>query len=277
VDAVLNTVDVMPALALTWSFDEWLSLPIQLRAAGSKTVSRPEMRELSPAVFVDVTGGRSRFGNPDVKPAGIWHGDLRAEWYPFDGDMLAVGVFGKIFSDPIETVITAGADQSITVQNAPSARLIGVEAEVKKGFGFIHAVLAPLSVGINGALISSHVDLPAKGIHTSKERALEGQSPWIGNLQVAWDDDDLGTHAALLYNATGPRIVEVGVLGAPDVYEQGQHQLDLMLGQRVWGGLTIAVRGSNLLDIPQLRTQGSRVTERVWRGRAASVTLSFAL
>jgi outer membrane receptor protein involved in Fe transport len=273
VDAVLDTLDVLPALSLTWAFVD----AMQLRGAVSRTVSRPEMRELSPAVFTDVTGGRSRFGNPEVKPAAITHADLRYEWYPAAGEVVGVGLFGKHFQDPIETVITSGADQSITVANADSALSVGLELEARKTLGFVHPWLAPLSVGGNGALIHSQVALPKDGIHTSKERALEGQSPWVGNAQIAWDDDDLGTHAAVLYNLVGPRIVEVGVLGAPDVIEDAQHQLDVVLSQELAWGFTMSVRGTNLMDLPSTRTQGGITVERTPLGRAVFLSLSWKL
>lgn len=271
--ATLDTVDVLPALSLTWAF----ARDMQLRAAGALTVSRPELRELSPAVFTDVTGGRSRYGNPALQPGSIAHLDTRFEWYLSPTDSLSVAGFAKRFTSPIETVVTAGADQAITWENADSALNLGLELEARVGLGKLHPILDDLSVGGNGALIWSQVTLPEDGIQTSRERPLEGQSPWVANVQLGWDREAWGTSATLLYNVFGPRIREVGVLGAPDVYEQPFHQLDLVVGQALPWGLSLSLKAQNLLAPPVVVTQGGEVIERVERGQTFSASLGVKL
>ena len=97
---------------------------MQLRAAGSLTVARPEKHAPTPAIYTDVTGGRSRFGNPELQPTSIAHLDLRWEWYPSSAsptDLISVAAFAKHFDRPVETVITSGADMAVTYANAPRA------------------------------------------------------------------------------------------------------------------------------------------------------------
>ncbi len=272
--ASVDTVDVLPALGVTWGFVD----DMQLRAAASMTVARPELRELSPAIYTDVTGGRSRFGNPDLTPASIAHVDLRWEWYPSAAsatDLVSVAAFAKHFEHPVETVITSGADMAITYANAESADDVGLEAEARLGFGALHPWLAPLSVGGNGALIWSAVHLPAQGTATSRERALEGQSPWVANASVSWNDEVLGVSATLLSNVFGPRIREVGALGAPDVIEEPFHQLDLVLGFELPANVKLSLKAQNLLDGPARMTQGGTVIEELTRGRAVSAGCSW--
>lgn len=274
--ATFDTVDALPSLGLSWGFVE----DMQLRAAGSLTVARPEMRELSPAIYTDVTGGRSRFGNPELQPTSIAHLDLRWEWYPSSAsptDLISVAAFAKHFDRPVETVITSGADMAVTYANAPSADLVGLEAEARFGFGVLHPWLAPLHAGGNGALIASRVEVPAEGTATSRERALEGQSPWVANASLGYDDEETGASAMALYNVFGPRIREVGALGAPDVIEQPFHQLDLVLGWRLPGGFALSAKAQNLIDAPAVMTQGDTVIEQTTRGRAFSVSASWKL
>lgn len=274
--ATFETVDVLPALALSWGFAD----DMQVRAAGSLTVARPEMRELSPAIYTDVTGGRSRFGNPELSPTSIAHLDLRWEWYPKTDtgtDLVSVAAFAKHFEKPVETVITSGADMAVTYANAPSADDLGLEAEGRFGFGALHPFLAPFFVGGNGALLWSRVQLPDAGTATSRERALEGQSPWVANASLGYDDEDLGLSGTVLYNVFGPRIREVGALGAPDVIEEPFHQLDLVVGWQLPGGLALSAKAQNLLDGTMTMTQGDMVIEELRRGRAFTLSCSWKL
>lgn len=205
--AELDNVDVLPALAVAWTALDDLTL----KAAASRSVVRPELRELSPALYSDVAGARARFGNPALQETGIVHADVRAEWALSSTDGLSLAVFGKHFDRPIESVVTAGADQAVTAANVDGAVCAGVEVEGRAGVGeFVGAADVPLLRGLwiggNAALIASRVLIgeEQQGTLTSTERPLEGQSPWIANVQVGSDDDDAGFSAGVLYNVYGP-------------------------------------------------------------------------
>jgi hypothetical protein len=288
--AELANVDVLPALGVAWTLLDDLTL----KSAAARTVVRPELRELSPAVYTDVAGGRARFGNPALQSTAITHGDLRLEWAWSARDGASVAVFGKYFERPIESVVTSGADQAITAANVDAAFNIGAEFEGRLSllalpFGeavrtaaastapLLGSVLAGLWVGGNAALVDSRVFIgpEQQGTLTSTERPLEGQSPWIVNGQLGFDDDERGSSVALLYNVFGPRVVEVGALGLPDCYEQPFHQLDLVLRQRVGAGFTLSVRAANLIDPAATRTLGGRTVDEVRRGRTLTAGLQW--
>lgn len=271
--AEIDTLDVLPAANLSWEVIE----DMHLRSAFSVTVSRPDFRELSPATFNDVTGGRQIFGNPDLERALIYAGDLRWEWYPTLGTSLSAALFYKHFQDPIEQVVIASAQQSVTFENAEAADNVGVEVEGRFDFGLLHEYAEGLYVAGNAALIYSRVALGESGITTSKERPLQGQSPYVVNLQLGYDHEELGTNATLLYNVFGPRIAEVGAQGAPDVYEQPFHSLDVVLKQRLPGGFSVGLTVKNLLDLPVEVTQGDeQLVERLYKGRAVSLSLGWS-
>ncbi|MCO4745734.1 MAG: TonB-dependent receptor, partial [Proteobacteria bacterium] len=94
VGAGVDTTDVLPAVTLT----QGLSVEgMQLRAGYGRTLNRPDFREMSPASFNDVTGGRLQRGNPNLGRATIDNVDLRWEYYPTPGESLSVAVFAKSF------------------------------------------------------------------------------------------------------------------------------------------------------------------------------------
>ena len=83
VNALLETLDTLPAAVATVRIGPSEQPDRQqLRLGYGRTVSRPDFRELSPATFNDVTGGRQIFGNPELGRALIDNVDLRWEFYP---------------------------------------------------------------------------------------------------------------------------------------------------------------------------------------------------
>lgn len=272
VRAELDRTDVLPGAAATWQFHE----SMQLRGAFGRTLARPDFRELSPATFNDVTGGREIFGNPDLERTVIDNFDMRLEWYPTEGETFSIGGFYKRFTDPIETVVVVSAQHSITYANARGAENLGIEIEGRKELDALAPSLTGAWVAFNGALIRSRVQLdPDSGIQTSDERPLQGQSPYVANVQVGWDRPKDGLSVSVAYNVFGKRIAEVGAQGAPDVYEQPYHQVDLVVSRTVAKGMKVKVKGGNLLDSQSTLEQGGHVTQRYHKGREASLGFTY--
>lgn len=267
VGAELDTVDVLPAASLTLSpLDD-----VQVRTSYGRTVSRPEFRELSPATFNDVTGGRLTFGNENLTRATIDHVDLRVDWFPGPGEVFSLSLFRKRFTDPIETIVVVSAQQSVTWANAGAATNDGVELEYRKDLP-----LNLYSAG-NVALVASRIDLgDAGGIQTSDERPLQGQSPYVVNVQFGWDHPDRGDRFTVLYNVAGRRIVEVGAQGAPDTYALPVHQLDAVVRKDLGRGLALTVKGGNLLDSVARTMQGSEEVDAIRKGWRVGLGLSWS-
>src|SRR5262249_28426304 len=70
--------DCLPSANLTLSVTE----RINLRLAASRTVSRPDLNELSPSPALEYTGGAMVLGNPNLKRARIDNYDVRVEAFP---------------------------------------------------------------------------------------------------------------------------------------------------------------------------------------------------
>jgi hypothetical protein len=136
----------------------------------------------------------------------------------------------------------------------------------------------------NLALIRSSVDTTrdvvpggASLVLTSKERALQGQSPYVLNVQLGYEDLDGGAFVTLLYNVAGPRIVQVGTDGLPDVFEVERHFVDVVAGLPLGEGFELRFKAQNLLDAPVREVQGSGVTNSYVEGRGFSLGLKWAL
>jgi len=275
--AELGDEDLLPAAALTWFMTERQ----QLRAGFAETIIRPDFKELSPAPFTDPVLNREVVGNEDLVPSSVTHYDLRWEFYPSPDELVSLGMFYKLIDQPIELTVQPGAEQRLTFTNAVEAENFGVEFEARKQLGFLAERWPSLGwldrffVAGNLAWIESDIEIDDLGILTSSSRALQGQSPYIINLQLGYDDEDRGIAATLQFNQVGPRIAEVGVLGAPDKEEAPAAQLDFILQYRWRDWLGFKMKLGNLLDAGFEVTQGDEVTQSYEVGRTLSLSADF--
>ncbi len=268
---------LLPAMTLTW-------LPgggetQQLRLGYSRTLNRPDLKELSAAPYIDPEERYTVVGNPDLQMASIDNLDLRWEYYFDNVNNVQVAFFHKKFEDPIERVIRLGAGGIRTFANAESARLQGVEVQLHTELGLISDALQDFDFKVNVSLVDSAVDIGQAGAQqTSTERELEGQSPWVANLQFGYDNPDLDLQAALLFNMAGERIVDVGTQGLPDSYEQPVARLDFNFRQAVdlFGfPMRLQVKIRNLLDDDFEVLRGGRVERLFSRGRSVSFSVDI--
>ena len=267
--------DILPALTLTMRVDA----SHNLRLAASRTLARPEYRELSPILFREVIGGDNVRGNPDLTRTLISNLDLRWEWYPGRGEQLSAAVFTKHFDRPIERVYqgTSGT-RIVTHVNAISARNVGIELEGRKSLSLISERLRNLMLFTNLTLMHSTVTLdPNSGAMTSDERRMVGQAPYVINAGVTWSHPVKEASATLLYNRVGERITEAGESPLPDVIEQPRDVLDFSLRLPVTGALSASMDVRNLLDSDHLVSQGGVVRERYRAGRVFSLGFAWSL
>lgn len=275
----LGDTDLFPAAALTWFITERQ----QLRASYAETIIRPDFKELSPAPFTDPVLEREVIGNAEVVSSDVKHIDLRWEFYPSGDELVSLGVFYKLIDQPIELTVQEGVEQRLSFANAEEAENFGIEFEARKKLGFIDGWLGSGSffedfyLAGNVSLIESEITIPdeARGILTETSRELQGQSPIIVNLQGGYDNPDLGIQATVLYNFVGERIVEVGVLGAPDKIEQGAGELDVVFRWQLNDFLSLSAKAGNLLDSRFEVRQGDEITQKYSTGRTLALGLSF--
>lgn len=267
----------LPAAGATWAYSD----NAQLRVGFSRTLSRPDFRELSPAPFTDPELDIDTIGDPHLKTTRLRNLDLRWEYYFGGADSASVSLFQKKFENPIEKLRLPGSTPLLQLANAASANNRGIELDAQKNLGFIGerwlggADLSAWHVGFNYARIRSSIELdPAtSGFQTNPSRPMQGQSPYVVNLQLGFtgESDD----ANLLFNRFGRRISEVGVQGQPDVYEESYGSLDFLWRHRFGEDWRLTLRLRNLLD-PDVRfTQGGLDARVYSRGREALVSLEW--
>lgn len=254
-----------------------LKKDMQLRAGWSRTVARPQFRELAPMLYYDFVRRRNLSGNPDLLPTTIQNADLRWEWFPSADEVFSLGAFWKGLSNPIEQVVTNASQGDLSFANATSATVAGGEAEARLSLGRLSSALTAFRVGLSVAVIASEVDLTSQsGPQTSKTRPLQGQSPYAINASLLWRADKTRTDVALLYNVSGARIAEVGFDTLSDVYDQPQHRLDLTVTQALGKQLGLRLALQNLLLADQVLLADNVEVLRVPQGITAGLQLTWS-
>lgn len=256
-ESELSAFDILPAATLTWEFAQ----DMQIRVAGSRTLSRPNFRELSPAVFRDLGGTVEYKGNPELERTNITNADLRFEWYPSPGESFSVSLFYKYFEKPVEQTAAAGSVTRFTYQNIDEATNLGGEIESRIEFGFLHPELADLYFAGNLTLVYSEINNKDRGVLTSESRPLARQSPWVVNAQLGYDAPDAGLNLSLLYNVFGARIWAVGTQGNLDIYEQPFDRLDFVASYQFLERFKLQFKAKNLLNALHQATQYSEAAE----------------
>lgn len=209
----------------------------KLRLAYYRSVNRPEFRELAPFLFYDYQFDAERYGNPNLVTANIDNFDLRYEIYPSNGEAISLGAFYKYFTNPIETQILIRSESpAFSYQNAANAYSGGFELEFRKSFKGISnaAFLDKMSMNLNAAYIFSKVDYGTNSTAGQEsERALQGQSPYIINAMLNYNDLTTGWNISAAYNLFGPRIFAVSSSLFPTIYEMPRHAVDLTISKRL--------------------------------------------
>ncbi|MHC1703632.1 MAG: TonB-dependent receptor [Tenuifilaceae bacterium] len=236
-------LNLFPSANITYKINE----KSMFRFAYGRSINRPEFREIAPFVYYDFNDVAGYSGNPSLKDASIQNFDLRFENYPSSTETFSLALFYKSFSNPIEMIyVDAGSGLQYSFNNANSAKSMGVELDLRKSLEFI-SFLKNYSVILNGSLIYSQVDFSSSQSATEKDRPLYGQSPYIANMGIFYQNPSNGLSVSALYNVIGKRIIVVGQLAQnsddniPDLYEMPHNLIDITVTKKI--GKHIEIKG----------------------------------
>jgi outer membrane receptor protein involved in Fe transport len=224
--------DFMPSLNLTYALNE----KSNLRFSASKTVARPNFRELAPFTYYDFLLDASIYGNPELVRSRIINLDAKYELFPGMNQSFAVSAFYKKFDNPIEQVLEpSGAGvKNLQFRNATAANNYGVEVEVRQKLNVLSNVwhqFDNFTWFSNLSYIYSEVD--QSNLPGAIVRGLQGQSPYIINSGLTYQNTDADFSATIMYNRIGRRIWAVGLNGYGHTYEAPRNVLDFQLSKKV--------------------------------------------
>lgn len=239
---------LLPAATLTWSINP----DMQLRLNASKTVGRPQFRELAPQIYLDIESDRQFIGNPFLEDSQLYNAEARYEWYFGRDQRFSLAGFFKRIENPIEAVASfaGGGTLQTTFANAPAADLYGVEIELQKyvpleaAGGFLANRRAVAIANYTFSQSSLRVDADDetiindnRGLRPAAEvfgdgDPLTGQSKHLANLQLGLENVDRLSQQTFLLTYASERVTNRGpVLGSirqADIVERPGLRVDFV-------------------------------------------------
>ena len=247
---LLNNDYFLPAATLTWNIRD----DLQLRLHGSRTIARPQFRELAPQIYQDFESDREFTGNPFLVDSELTNAEARLEWYFRPDQRVTVAGFYKNIDNPIESAafIAGGGQLRTGFANAPSAELYGVEFEAQAYLpldgmeGSFWATRRLLLVANytytqssvtsdDSIIIGPDLQPVASNLLFEDGAPLTGQSDHLVNLQFGIEDTDSLSQATFLLSYASERVIDRGpihgTLRQPDIVEDPGFPLDFVLRQ----------------------------------------------
>lgn len=271
----------LPAATITWNFME----DMQLRFAASKTIARPQFRELARQLYQDVDADRQFFGNPFLQDSELFNLEGRYEWFFARGQRLTLAGFYKKIDNPIETFAFIPSGSLVaSFANAPEAELYGAEIEVEKYIPLSNFSASELlasrrlvlignytyskssiKIGANDMIVLPFGEAgevrPASTFFTNGD-PLTGQSKHLANLQFGLEDTDRLSQQTLLLTFASKRVTNRGPENQPDIFEDPGIRLDFVAreGFEVYGReveLKFEARNLTNEDYEEYQTNGT--------------------
>ena len=253
-------LDLLPSVNLSYSWDK-----TKLRVSSSKTLSRPEFREVANFAYYDFVRNAQILGNPNLEKTDIYNLDLKYEIYPKLGENLSIALFGKKFIRPIEQIVADGSVPSnllLTFMNPKNANVYGVEFEIRK------KITKWLDLYTNSTFSGSKVKV------NGYSRQLQGQSNYVlnGGLNIQKKNNTL----SISYNRVGDRISAVGFQGYPDIFENSRDVIDFVFLKKFNKG-EIKLSVSDLLAQPSVYYQKINTRELIKTNNEQTLSVSLNL
>ncbi|MBU0556830.1 MAG: TonB-dependent receptor plug domain-containing protein [Alphaproteobacteria bacterium] len=234
----------LPTATVTYAFGD-----MQVRANASKTIARPQFRELIFQSYYDPESNTSFQGNPLLEDSELFNAEVRYEWYFARDQRVSLAGFYKKIDRPIETYISPVGDNSFTTSfaNAPKADLYGAEFETQKYWSLgdmapDHRLVTILNYTYSKSKLkvsaSDQVQIfgvpPQAATNVFRDGApLTGQSDHLLNLQIGLEDTSRLSQQTLLINYASERVTRRGLSGQPDIVEEPGFTLDFVARQGI--------------------------------------------
>jgi len=233
-----------PSLNLKYAIDSRTNL----RAAATRSLSRPGYYDLVPWQEVEPRRKRMKIGNPDLDQSTSTNYDFLFEHYLKSLGLISGGVFYKEIEDYIYSSIYAqqggqfdGYQVTQTV-NGAKARVYGYEIAWQQQLTFLPGFLNGFGIYGNFTQIQSKFKVP--GIVSDRTVRLPSMRPKVGNASLSYEKYGFSGRISLNFYETF--ISELAAEQKDDLMEKGRMQLDFSASQKINKKFTVFMGISNI-------------------------------
>ncbi len=238
---------LLPAATLTWRVRD----DMQVRLNASRTIARPQFRELMFQSYYDPESNRRYRGNPLLVDSEFVNAEARFEWYFAPEERVSAAAFYKQIDRPIEAFTGFDDNNPVTsFANAPEAMLYGAELELQKYipldemfsgsfFGSRRAVVignytftdSKITVGTEDTVAVHGTSIQPASNFFRDGSQLTGQSNHLVNLQLGLERTGTLSQQTILLSYASDRVTSRGAAGLPDIYESPGLRVDVVIRQ----------------------------------------------
>ncbi len=292
VDVTDDTVFVSPN-GFTRSYDDWLpSLNIRfepqrnlvLRAAGYRSVVRPNLADLAPRFSVEQNDENERegeFGNPDLQPYEAWNFDASAEYYFSSNGAITANVFYKdiknFIVDSVEndgTRFGIAFDEAVIPINGPSAEIFGFEFGFAQAFTFLPDPLDGLLINFNYTFTDASGTVPTDGdVNDLRNIPLPSSSKHTFNAVLGYEKGPFDFRLAGTYRDR--YLDELGAESGEDRYVDNHFQLDASVKLKVTKNIRLFGEWININNAKYFAYQNFDTRKRLLQYEEYGSTFKF--
>ena len=245
-----TTTDWLPSASVRWRSGG----PLQLRAAASRTITRPDFNQLSPSITLTPNSvnpqlNQGTSGNPALRPLRARNVDLAAEADFGRGHAASLTLFWKRVDGFISTQTQAEEHDGAVYQvsrpyNADTGTIRGVEVAYQRFLDFLPGAWRGLGLQVNATYVDS----------STFDRVLQANVPMQNlsrnslNLIGLYEHGDWSARLAWNWRSRfASRSTSVVGLGAFQAYTAPYGWLDASLRWRITDRVTWSLDAGNLL------------------------------
>lgn len=240
-----------------------------LRAAVSKTITRPTFGSLSPSLTlnanpVDPNLNSGAQGNPDLKPVRATSYDLSIEFYPNQSDVFYCAGFQKDVKGFIGNFSEPRTYDGVTYlirtsKNLNPATIKGVEFGFQHFFNYLPAPFDGLGFQANYTYVDSSTPTTVSGLGAPVNAPLTNLSKRSYNVVAMYEKGPFSGRIAYNYRSdfvTGfAYFVNTGLLNQEML---GYGDLDASVNFNLTKNVQIAIQGVNLTNTLRYQVYGSK-------------------
>ena len=257
--AYIKDLAYLPTLSIIYNIRKnW-----KIKTNISRSIARPNPREIAPFASYDFIGGFIYVGNPELKLSYVWNAEVRTDWFISPIEILSLGIFYKNLVNPIGMAFNPRtSNPEISFINLPYAYSYGAEIELRLKLKRLSHIMKNFYLYIAGSVISTKSGLNPEEYNIWKQynpdlkpyRPLWGQAPFTFNTILSYKNSKL-PEINIAYHVEGPKLIALGVNGAPDIYQKAIHNVTISIKKTFKSGAFISLKGENLLNYPIVHIQ----------------------
>lgn len=258
--------EFLPMFQARYKFSDWFDV----RAAITKTISRPNFFNLVPWEQIDYLAGTISKGNPMLKHTRVWNYDLFLSAHNQYGLFTIGGFYKKLWDiDYVrQSRIQDGGNYNgflITQPvNAESAsHVYGLEIEIQANMTLLPSPFNSIVFYGNISMMKSKTYFPLFAIgprspippykptiiDSIREGSMPGQADYIGNIAIGYERGGFSGRISLVFQ--GKSLTFVGTRDELDGYTDETLRWDLAVQQQLYDKLSLFLNVNNLSNIPE--------------------------